>query len=490
MSDDLIISGSGSTAVATDELFANAAALNGVAGDAAGVLHSIGSIDHILSVHFQSAHYQFAQFASGAQLTASQGPEAVARAIADVELATSLVARVRHKADELSSELIAAAENYGKNEEAAERAMREYSASAAYLGGLLSSALVAVIGPFLPFAVALGTSGQTTIGRWRGEHDGPGLWEKRASELLTNPAIVAMIREAAMSTDDYVGGTLLLPPEVVRALGDQGLGVMGVGTSAGLIVGMGSRAGLLSETPVSITATSTASVVAPHGFAERIDRLPSGANRTDHAQIVVERYSADGVADRFQVYIGGTADFSPRAGNDAFDMTSNMAGMAGLPAGSYVAVQQALADSGVNSSTPVVFTGYSQGGLVASLLASSGDYNTQGIVTIGSPAGQIQLPTDIPAVIIEHTDDLVPALGGTQSNHDAVLVQRQAFGDRPLPEGIAVPAHHFEYYLETAQLLDEARSDQVRNASQTLDAFGSGATTITSTRYYATRDVP
>jgi pimeloyl-ACP methyl ester carboxylesterase len=252
---------------------------------------------------------------------------------------------------------------------------------------------------------------------------------------------------------------------------------------------MGSRAGLLTETPISIAATATSTPTAPPaGFAARISRLPDPLIDADHAQVVVEKYSAPGQVDRFQVYIGGTADFSPRAGGDAFDMTSNVSAMAGLPAGSYVAVERALADAGLRPADPVVFTGYSQGGLVASLLAASGDYNTHGIVTIGAPAGQVLLPHGIPAVVIEHTDDLVPALGGTQSNHDAVIVQRQAFGDRTVPNDIPVPAHHFEYYLETAQLLDNARSDQVTNAAQRLDAFGQDATSITSTRYFATRD--
>jgi pimeloyl-ACP methyl ester carboxylesterase len=225
----------------------------------------------------------------------------------------------------------------------------------------------------------------------------------------------------------------------------------------------------------------------PQGFAERLDRLPN-PTPGDNAQIVVEKYSQPGQPDRFEVYVGGTVDFSPRTGSDPFDMTSNISGLAGLPAGSLLAVREALASSGVTASSPVVFTGYSQGGLVASLLASSGDYNTQGVVTIGAPAGQVLLPAGIPAVIIEHTDDLVPALGGTQLNQTAVVAQREAFAGKEVPTGVVVPAHHLEYYRETTVLLDGARSEQVTTAARELDDFSKGATAVTSTRYLATRD--
>jgi hypothetical protein len=470
MADDLIISGGGSTAVATDDLFGDAADLRAVVREAAEVRQSVSSIDRALA----DLHRHLAGT-----------PNSVLDATADLERAMSTLSVVRHRADQLSDALLVVADKYGQAEVAEQHYLQELSATGAYLAGVLTSVLWAIAAPILPFAIAIMTPGDPVNARPRGRTT----LDSASNQLLTNPVTVALIREAAMSTDDYFGGTLLLPPNVVHALGDDGLGVVGLSTSAALIAGLGSRAGLLTETPVSIKATQSSSqAMAPQGFAERISRIPDSLESSDHAQIVVEKYSEVGAPDRFQVYIGGTVDFSPRAGDDAFDMTSNIAGIAGLPAGSYVAVQKALAESGVTADTPIVFTGYSQGGLVASLLASSGEYNTQGIVTIGAPAGQVELPHDIPAVIIEHTDDLVPALGGTQSNHDAVLVQRQAFAGREVPTDEMVPAHHLEYYLVTAHELDQARSDQVTTAAEQLDAFGHGATTITSTRYVATRD--
>jgi pimeloyl-ACP methyl ester carboxylesterase len=173
---------------------------------------------------------------------------------------------------------------------------------------------------------------------------------------------------------------------------------------------------------------------------------------------------------------------------DAFDLTSNVAGVGGLPAGSLRAVQQAMADAGVDAGSRVTFTGYSQGGLVAAMLASSGDYNVQGVVTIGAPAGGVALPSGIPAVIVEHMDDLVPALGGVQLNDDALVVRRQAFASADdIPSGVAVPGHHMEYYRETAVLMDNARSGQLIDAGARLDAFSAGADSVTSTYYYASR---
>jgi hypothetical protein len=142
-----------------------------------------------------------------------------------------------------------------------------------------------------------------------------------------------------------------------------------------------------------------------------------------------------------------------------------------------------MIDAGVTPDSPVQFTGYSQGGGTAARLAASGEWNTQGVATFGGPTGGIQLPRDVPAVIVEHREDLVPALGGPQLNHDAVYVQREVFGGEEVPHDVAVPAHHAQYYAETATLMDAEQNAQLRAAVGGLDSFGAGATSVTSTAY-------
>jgi hypothetical protein len=229
----------------------------------------------------------------------------------------------------------------------------------------------------------------------------------------------------------------------------------------------------------------------PSGLAGRIDRIPQRvrdqAGEPTGQHIRIERYATPGGPDRFEVYITGTADFSPRSGSDPFDLTSDVGTIAELPAGAVRAVQQAMAQEGITAESPVQFTGYSQGGLIAVTLAASGDYNTHGVLAVGSPTAHVALGDDFPVIAIEHTDDIVPAMGGMRSGHDAVLVEREAFADRETPSGVAVPSHDRGEYRRTAELADTAMSPQLVAAREALDGFTSGTTPVSSTTYVAER---
>jgi hypothetical protein len=135
----------------------------------------------------------------------------------------------------------------------------------------------------------------------------------------------------------------------------------------------------------------------------------------------------------------------------------------------------------------VQFTGFSQGGLIAAQLAASGDYNTAGLFTAGSPTGQIEVPPTVAVLELEHTDDIVPALGGVRTDYNAVLVEREAFAGRETPEGVAVPSHDRGEYRETAVLAERAGSEQVSGVVERLNGFTDGATSIVSTAYIAER---
>ncbi|MFK4788859.1 hypothetical protein [Microbacterium sp. ZW T5_56] len=78
------------------------------------------------------------------------------------------------------------------------------------------------------------------------------------------------------------------------------------------------------------------------------------------------------------------------------------------------AVLNTLHDAGVAPGSDVVWSGFSQGGIMAGNLGSdpSNGYNTIGIVTNGSPTDQYQIPSHIPVLQVEHTTDPVPKLDG------------------------------------------------------------------------------
>lgn len=286
------------------------------------------------------------------------------------------------------------------------------------------------------------------------------------------------------STDEAILGFGGYPAALQAAL--AGVGITGVSSTAYLLGYYASFSGMLTETPVSVVRVATTETTTTTGYQSRIEKIPQ-TGEAGAPQLRIDKIEILGVAPRYELYIGGTADFSPITATDAFDLTSNVTGVAGLPAGSLRAVQQAMAEAGITATSEVTFTGHSQGGLLAAMLASSGDYNTRGVVTIGAPAGNVILPAGIPAVIIENVEDFVPALGGVQNNTDALYVRNNVFpDDAALPE-ISAPGHRIEAYLTTAAAMDDAGSARVNQFGRELDDFSAGATTVTSMYYYAGR---
>ena len=474
----LIVSGGGSVAVASDALFGDAQSLDVVHHDLRGAAAALGAADSIVGARM---------------LRRADAPLSALDAEREIDRALDLVAATGHRAAAIAFVLRASAVGYGLANDAASRVAQQLAANLGYSVGMLLPLFASLVVPALPPVLAgllvASIVAPNAVAALPGALGG---WLAENSRLLTNPVTVALVRAGAMSVDDVIGGALGLPRGVVHALGDEGAGVAGLDTSAGAFTVVGAPLGLLAETAVATRAARRRDVdAAPRGIAARIDRIPQrvtagdGSKRGEHIRI--ERYAAPGQPDSFAVYIAGTADFSPLAGSEPFDLTSDVTTVAGLPAGAVEAVRQAMRQEGVTADTPVQFAGFSQGGLIAATLAASGEYNTQGLVAVGAPTAQIGMHGDFPAVLLEHTDDIVPALGGNRTDDGPVLVQREAFADRALPHGVAVPSHDRGEYRRTAELADDARSPQLVDAIARLDELGRGATTITSTTYVAER---
>ncbi|MCL2453976.1 MAG: hypothetical protein FWD18_01545 [Micrococcales bacterium] len=77
-------------------------------------------------------------------------------------------------------------------------------------------------------------------------------------------------------------------------------------------------------------------------------------------------------------------------------------------------VMRAMADAGIPPGADVVYTGYSQGGIMAANLGSdiNSPYNTIGVITNGSPIDLYSFPPDVPVLAFQHENDVVPKLDG------------------------------------------------------------------------------
>jgi len=205
---------------------------------------------------------------------------------------------------------------------------------------------------------------------------------------------------------------------------------------------------------VSITVASAAGAIVPaQSMAERIARIPDTRN-----PIRVEKYRLANGDTHAEVFIAGTHDWGVGSGTTPFDLESNLRLVAGHTALSVVATTQAMRRAGVKPGDSVTFVGHSQGGAVATTLAESGIYKTTGLVTAGSPTGTLPVRGNYPAVVIEHTNDIVPGLGGERLTTQATVVTRDS-GHRRLD---VVGAHSTDSYEYTAALIDRSAAPELK----------------------------
>lgn len=469
MADALIIDG---TSVVVQELLDRAEFMRELALESLALRARLAGLDRLLSMSW---------------LQAVRAPADAARAELDIDQAQIVMVELETHARGLQWALGTAADGYAWTERFAGELGRQFTGGLAALAGRVVPGLLLTGAGSVALAAAGGAiaGASAAPGGLAGVLDramasGSGAASATSPELLNDPATVDLIRDATQNVGAFALGATGLPTELVTALAGTGAGVAFAATGA---MRAGSLVGALDETPVRLSGTSTtATEAAPAGFAERFARIPD-AGEMHGAQVVIERYEAPGEPDRFEVYIAGTVTFSPVADDEPWDMTSNLANAAGYGGGSYASVTAAMREAGVTAESPVQFTGYSQGGGTAARLAASGEWNTQGLASFGGPTGQIRIPDGFPTVIVEHREDLVPALGGAQLNQGAVRVDREVFAGREVPTDLAVPAHHAVYYAETAELMDRESNPRLTGALASLDGFGAGATTITSTAY-------
>jgi hypothetical protein len=237
----------------------------------------------------------------------------------------------------------------------------------------------------------------------------------------------------------------------------------GIGEGAVAILGSYVPAAQVDE------VSATHATLVARGLAERIARIPD----TDTPIRIDSFLQADGTR-HVEVFIAGTAEFNRDPEGSSFDMSSNVALVAGLTSASMIATQKAMSLAGVKPGDRVVFVGHSQGGAVATRLAESGRYTTAGLITVGAPTGSLPVSGNYPAVVIEHRDDVVPKLGGARENTNAYVVTGRSDA---LP-GDVVAAHAREGYIHTARQIDASSANQLQQLSHSMPTGLVGETRV------------
>jgi hypothetical protein len=256
--------------------------------------------------------------------------------------------------------------------------------------------------------------------------------------------------------EQYHGGESL----VVTALGRL---VLGLTPLAVVFTWLGTTAGVLPSGRVTLTSGEVTACVPPIGFAQLLERIPQESN-----QVRIESFLEQGQR-RFIVYIAGTADFEPHVSRNPWDMTSNLQALSDVAmADSEAAVRQAMRQAGIDSATPVVLVGHSQGGLIASRIAASGDFNVTDAVLAGSPSHRVSIPDRVRVTAFEHSEDLIPALSGpvlSGVTAGALMVRQRA---PELGRGVNLPAHDLRGYVATARETDASTNPVVSSRREAV----------------------
>lgn len=452
----LTLSGGGLTSVGTDEMLEHERALSRLAG---------------------RLEESVATLLASARLPGRYAPE---WRPSDPEVPLLWAQGALHEAYEtavgLARALGQAAEGYAR----AERAVQGFSArGSAVLGwvfGFLSpveipAIVVAAMGAGVDFAALSAITGSP--------HAGLEALTRavRRSGVLSSPLFVSMVRSAVSSVDDAMLGAARVPLPMTLALDDDATGWFGLSAAAGIVVALaGPR--LLKETRVNVERVASATAPGPTGFADLAGRVPPSA--VGKPQVRIERYPGRG-GPRWIVYAGGTVDTGIRPAGEPWDDTSNVQAIAQLDPGSVRATLDALHEAGARPGDRVLTVGYSQGGIVATDVVREGGFTNAGLVTFGSPTGQMEVPAAVPNVAVEVSEDLIPALGGAPRDaaHDGlqrVLVRRGIYdAAHPPPAAEMLPAHALSNYAETARLMDASDDPRLTGMRERIDSITGGA---------------
>ena len=187
---------------------------------------------------------------------------------------------------------------------------------------------------------------------------------------------------------------------------------------------------------------------------------------------VLETVSPDG-GSAWVVVVPGTQEWSPRAGPNPFDLTTDVRAVTGdaTVAAAGVAAALDLARSGSPRSRaddPVLLVGHSQGGILAAALAADAGFarrhRVTHLVTSGSPVGLFPVPDSVRVLSVQHADDPVHRLDLTPNPRRSswVTVEAPVAG---LP--VDVRRHGLETYVRTLRTVEDAPRGTVAG----VDAF-------------------
>lgn len=225
----------------------------------------------------------------------------------------------------------------------------------------------------------------------------------------------------------------------------------------------------------------------PSGYGAIVDRIPGSDDKGP--QVRITTYLDENGEEFHEVLVAGTSNQGFADSPNVLDHYGNAAAYSNIDAESLAAVRQAMAEAGIEHGDRVVFGGYSQGGIVAAQLAASGDWNTELLVTAGSPVGDIRQDPSTTMVEFVHDEDIVPALEGMRDPgvDQSTVITRSVQEEAEAKNDLFEP-HSQRLYVETAYQADESNDAGVHEAKERFGEVYGNAEVVDSTAYRLERE--
>lgn len=305
-------------------------------------------------------------------------------------------------------------------------------------------------------------------------------------EALTRMA-PGLIQGGAFSLSSLLpGGPLLL-----MALSDGNWPSGDYATSIAGLLALANRGGILqdtgdfhvdpvagSERPLTLTPDNALQTI----FDEQ------GELGAKPGQVQVVRIDHGDDPPTWIVQIPGTQDWSPTRTDNPVDLTSNVNLMA-MPDQTVIEQQvaDAMREAGIEPGQDVMLTGHSQGGIIAASMASDPDildeFDIKSVVTGGSPVGRFDIPDDISVMSLEHEQDVVPKLDGSDNpdRPNWTTVTRELSDAEGTVDGQRGPgaAHSTDNYAATGADVDGSDDPGIEAWRQDQQQFFDGQGTRT-----------
>lgn len=285
---------------------------------------------------------------------------------------------------------------------------------------------------------------------------------------------------------------------------------------AGLLLITGRQFGLFDDTAVDVAGGQHRQLdpqraEAPQDATEVLERTLASHRGKDNGDVQIEKIvDADGTT-RWIIYVPATTDWNPDPSRNGTDMTTNLETAAGHDSVMRETIRHAIEDAGIPPGDEVMMSGFSQGGMTAASLAADPEFrqrvNVTAVMTTGSPVGDFDIPEDVEVLSLEHAQDIVPTLDGTENpagrnwTTARVELDYEALRDHPMFAGksdaeidaaLASPgfAHNGTLYTESMERLLASGDPSVRAwASGSAAGFFAGTTTARYS-YKGTRRQP